>query len=195
MESRAAERWPRQGDGRTCSPRALRLTGGAFFYAGLEGGSFALRPPLLPLPARPPPSGVACRARTAGLSALLVPGPRQLEGAVLLRSCQGSRWGVGSRLHFEQGSCQVSRSRWAWIFVLLHHFGGKEATVPEEVSRACSSLCSIFPPLSSRSFLPSCTPGGGHPRWSARRSPASACFEIVTTAHLLWRRGRRGRLF
>lgn len=137
------------------------------------------------------PPGKLCRG--AGW-AERAPGPRQLPGAPLPRSCGESRWGVGSRLHFEQRSCQVSRSWWAWIFVRLHHFGGKKATVPEEVLIVCSSLYSIFPPLSSRSFLPSCTPDGGHPRWSAGRRPACAYFEMVTTAYLLWRRGRSGRL-
>lgn len=98
------------------------------------------RPPSLPFrPGHRPPA---------------LPRPRRLSGAALPPQLRESRWGVHSRLLGEQGSWQVSGSRWAWISMRLHHFGGKKTTVPEEVLLVCSSLSfhlpsSLFPRLSS----------------------------------------------
>lgn len=172
---------PLHRDGRTRSPRAKRLTGGAFLSARRAGGKpLLVGLPLLPLPARPPPSGRAVLGALGGGGPL--PGtiaPRrallQLRGEQVRRR-RPPEFGAGD-LATERVPVDLD------FYVTPALWREKKDTVPKESLLVYSSLSfhlpsSLFPcphPLPP----PSCTSGGGHPP-SGQRGPASACFKIAT---------------
>lgn len=179
MGSGAAARWPPRG-----GLSDLRVPGTTpdrwGFLPRRAGGCEPRRAdrPSFPFPLGRHPPGSPCGAparrgwaRSRGLATSRAPHS----------AAAGSRWGVGSRLHLEQGGWRVSGCQWAWICMRL-----------QEVLPVCSSLSFHLPsPLLPRlsSLL---HPGGGHPG-SGWRGPASACFEIATTAHLVLRGGWEGQ--
>lgn len=154
--------------------------------AGLGAGTVGARQvglpsaqggPLRPLPARPPPARVALRGARRGWArsrASPPPGRRT-------RQLRGAGGASAAACNLEQGGWQVSGCQWAGIFMRL-----------QEVLPVCSSLSFhlSFPVLPLPSSL--LYPGGGHPG-SGWRGPASAGFEIWTTAHLVLGDGWEGQ--